>query len=347
MTPFLLSPAGKDYIWGGERLKSDYGKAIELSPLAETWECSVHPDGPSVVASGEFAGRTLAEVLAEHGEFLGSSPSAQDGLHILVKLIDAKRDLSVQVHPGDAYAFSEEGGQQGKTEMWYVLEAEPGASLVFGLRCAVPPETLRSALADGTVEALLNRVPVRRGDVFYIPSGTIHAIGSGILLAEVQQNSNLTYRLYDYGRLGKDGRPRPLHVDKALAVSDLSGAQAPRQPLRVLRYRPGFAKETLCECPYFEVSRCLLNTDALAAPGGSSPDPSIILPALPESYRVLLCTEGEGILREVVDGDVAADGAGASGVSELRFRKGDTVFIPATCGALTLSGRAEFLLIRG
>lgn len=347
MSPFLLSPAGKDYIWGGERLKSSYGKAVDLTPLAETWECSVHPDGPSVVASGSFAGRSLAEVLAEHPAFLGSSPSSADGLHILVKLIDAKRDLSVQVHPDDAYAFREEGGQQGKTEMWYVLEAEPGASLVFGLNCEVPAETLRAALEAGTVEALLRRVPVRRGDVFYIPAGTIHAIGSGILLAEVQQNSNLTYRLYDYGRLGKDGRPRPLHVDKALAVSDLSGAQAPRQPLRVLRYRPGFAKEILCECPYFEVARCLLNTDALAEPGGSSPDSSIILPALPESYRVLLCTEGEGILREVVGGDVAADGAGASGVSELRFRKGDTLFIPATCGALTLSGRAEFLLIRG
>ena len=166
MSPFLLSPAGKDYIWGGERLKSSYGKAIDLTPLAETWECSVHPDGPSVVASGGFAGRSLAEVLAEHAEFLGSSPSAQDGLHILVKLIDAKRDLSVQVHPDDAYAFREEGGQQGKTEMWYVMEAEPGASLVFGLRCEVPPETLRAALEAGTVEALLRRVQVHRGDVF-------------------------------------------------------------------------------------------------------------------------------------------------------------------------------------
>ena len=183
--------------------------------------------------------------------------------------------------------------------------------------CEVPAETLRAALEAGTVEALLRRVPVRRGDGFYIPAGTIHAIGSGILLAEVQQNSNLTYRLYDYGRLGKDGRPRPLHVDKALAVSDLSGAQAPRQPLRVLRYRPGFAKETLCECPYFEVARCLLNSEAVE------------LPALPESYRVLLCVDGAGSL------------------DELQFRKGDTVFIPATCGALTLSGSAEFLLIRG
>jgi len=328
VTPFLLSPSGKDYIWGGERLKSLFGKVSDLSPLAESWECSVHPDGPSRVASGPSAGRTLAEVLAEHPDFLGTSFSAHGELHILVKLIDAKRDLSVQVHPDDDYAFREEGGQQGKTEMWYVLEAEPGASLVFGLDRIAKAEELRDALADGTFESLLRRVPVQPGDVFYIPSGTIHAIGGGILLAEVQQNSNLTYRLYDYGRLGKDGRPRPLHVDKALAVADLSAAQPPRQSLRVLRFRPGFAEEELCTCAYFQVWRCRL--DAAAS--------QIVLPALPESYRVLLCTEGEGILREVV-GAGAADG--------LRFRKGDTVFIPATCGELRLSGCADFLLIRG
>ena len=332
MTPFLLSPSGKDYIWGGERLKTGYGKAIDLSPLAETWECSVHPDGPSRVASGALAGRTLAEVLAENPAFLGTSFSTLGELHILVKLIDAKRDLSVQVHPDDDFAHREEGGQQGKTEMWYVLDAAPGASLVFGLNRICKPEDLRASLADGTVETLLRRVPVRPGDVFYIPSGTIHAIGGGILLAEVQQNSNLTYRLYDYGRLGKDGRPRPLHVDKALAVADLSGARPTRQPLRVLRFRPGFAEEELCSCAYFQVWRCRLAAGAEAQ-----------LPPLPESYRVLLCTEGEGVLRE------GAAGAGADGVAggELRFRKGDTVFIPAVCGALRLSGGADFLLIRG
>lgn len=326
MSPFLLSPAGKDYIWGGERLKSLFGKVSDLSPLAESWECSVHPDGPSHVASGPFAGRTLVEVLAEHPALLGTSFSALGELHILVKLIDAKRDLSVQVHPDDDYACREEGGQQGKTEMWYVLDAEPGASLVFGLGRAAKADELRAALADSSFESMLRYIPVRPGDVFYIPSGTIHAIGGGILLVEVQQNSNLTYRLYDYGRLGKDGRPRPLHVDKALAVADLSAAQPPRQSLRVLRFRPGFAEEELCTCPYFQVWRCRLD----AGPGAAASH--ILLPALPESYRVLLCTEGEGVL---------------AGEEELRFRKGDTVFIPATCGELRLSGRADFLLIRG
>ena len=321
MKTLKLSPAGKDYIWGGSRLKTDYGKTLDLDPLAETWECSVHPDGPSTVASGAFAGRTLAGLLAEHPEYLGTSPSVSGGLHVLIKLIDARRDLSVQVHPDDAYARREEGGQQGKTEMWYVLEAEPGAQLVFGLNRKASVEELRESLERGTVEAYLRRVPVKRNDVFYIPAGTVHAIGRGILLAEVQQNSNLTYRLYDYGRLGKDGRPRELHVDKALSVANLSGVQDVRQPMRVLRYRAGFAEELLCKCPYFQVSRCLLNgTD-------------VPFPALPESYRVLLCLDGEGTLRE-------GDGG-------LIFRKGETLFVPATAGALSLSGRAEFLLVRG
>ena len=326
MTPFLLSPAGKDYIWGGERLKSLFGKVSDLTPLAESWECSVHPDGPSRVASGPSAGRPLSEVLVENPAVLGTSFSARGGLHILVKLIDAERDLSVQVHPDDDFAFRVEGGQQGKTEMWYVLEAEPGASLVFGLNRAARADELRAALADGTFESRLRRIPVHPGDLVYIPSGTIHAIGGGILLVEVQQNSNLSYRMYDYGRLGKDGRPRPLHIDKALAVADLSAAKPPRQSLRVLRFRPGFAEEELCTCPYFQVWRCRLNAGPDAAAS------QIVLPALPESYRVLLCTEGEGVL---------------VGEEELRFRKGDTVFIPATCGALRLVGRADFLLVRG
>ena len=279
-----------------------------------------------------MAGRTLEEVLAENPAWLGTSFSAAGGLHILVKLIDAKRDLSVQVHPDDDFAFREEGGQQGKTEMWYVLDAEPDACLVFGVERLTKLEDFRASVEGGTVESLLRRIPVHRGDVFYIPSGTIHAIGGGILLVEVQQNSNLTYRLYDYGRLGKDGRPRELHVDKALAVADLSGTRPTRQPLRVLRFRPGFAEEELCVCPYFQVWRCRL-----------SAGPDMALPPMPESYRVLLCVEGEGVLREGADVAGAGDAAGG----ELRFRKGDTIFIPAVCGPLRLSGCAEFLLIRG
>lgn len=323
MKSFLLKPSGKDYIWGGTRLKSEFGKDfLPQDPLAETWECSVHPDGPSRVASGPWTGRTLAELLAACPEYLGTSPSVSggQGLPVLVKFIDARENLSVQVHPDDAYAQREEGGQAGKTEMWYVVDAEPGAHLVFGLNRKTSEKEMRRSLAAGTVERYLCYVPVHRDDVFFIPAGTIHAIGQGALIAEIQQNSNLTYRLYDYGRQGKDGRPRELHIDKALAVADLSGSQTPRQPMRVLRYRPGFARESLSRCPYFQVDRCLLNSDGIA------------LGALPESFQVLLCLSGAGQVRE--------------GAEVLPFAKGDTVFIPATAPELVMSGQAEFLLVR-
>ncbi|MCR4824646.1 MAG: class I mannose-6-phosphate isomerase [Bacteroidales bacterium] len=323
MKSFLLKPAGKDYIWGGTRLKREFGKDfLSEDPLAETWECSAHPDGPSRIASGPETGLTLSEALSRHPEYLGSSPSVSDhpALPVLVKFIDARDNLSVQVHPDDAYAHREEHGEAGKTEMWYVVDAEPGARLVFGLNRRTSAEEFRRSLSEGTVERYLRYVPVHRDDVFFIPAGTIHAIGRGALIAEIQQSSNVTYRLYDYGRLGKDGRPRALHVDKALAVADLSGSQNPRQPMRVLRYRPGFARESLSRCPYFQVDRCLLNSEGIS------------LAALPESFRVLLCLSGEGCVRE--------------GTECLAFTKGDTVFIPATAPELVLSGRAEFLLVR-
>ncbi len=249
MTPFLLSPSGKDYIWGGERLKSDYGKALELSPLAETWECSVHPDGPSFVASGAFAGRTLAEVLAENPAWLGTSFSALGGLHILVKLIDAKRDLSVQVHPDDDFAFREEGGQQGKTEMWYVLDAEPGAYLYSGFKEELSSEEYKRKVADGTIVESLAKHEVKAGDVFYLPAGRVHAICSGILLAEVQQSSDVTYRIYDYNRPGLDGKPRELHTELA---AEALNYQVEKE------YRTEYSSESnransVVESPYFSV----------------------------------------------------------------------------------------------
>lgn len=324
MKSFLLRPSGKDYIWGGTRLKTEFGKDfLPEEPLAESWECSVHPDGPSFVASGLEEGRPLIELLADHPDYLGTSLSLRDcqGLPVLIKFIDACNDLSVQVHPDDEYAFCKENGQAGKTEMWYVVDAEPEAQLVFGLNRETSPEELRRSLEENTLERYLRYVPVHKDDVFFISAGTIHAIGRGAIIAEIQQSSNLTYRLYDYGRLGKDGKSRPLHIDKALAVSDLSGSQNPRQPMRVLRYRPGFASESLSRCPYFQVDRCLLNTD------------NITLESLPESFRVLLCISGSGILNE--------------GGEQLPFSKGQTVFIPAVATDLTLSGDTTFLLVRG
>lgn len=254
MEPFLLEPAYKDYLWGGTRLKTEYGKETDLEIVAESWECSVHPDGPSRIASGPWKGRTLAEFLEAHPEAMGTHGKKYKTLPILVKLIDAKENLSVQVHPDDAYALEREG-QLGKTELWYVLKADPGATLIYGFAHDVTPELVRKAVRDGTILDHLQRVPVHEGDVFLIEPGTVHAIGGGVLLAEIQENSNVTYRVYDYDRLGKDGKPRELHLEKALEVMNFKAAKEPRSPQRVIRYTPGVARELIGRCRYFQVER--------------------------------------------------------------------------------------------
>lgn len=328
--PFFLRPAGKDYLWGGNRLNDDFSKDIALSPLAETWECSTHPDGPSTVASGEFAGRELRDILREHPEYLGSHPRSvmrrhgldETELPILVKLIDAKRDLSIQVHPDDSYAEAHERSL-GKTEMWYVLDAAKGAKLVCGLRQEMTADTLRDAICAGTVERYLQRVTIHKNDVFFIPAGTIHAIGAGALVAEIQENSNLTYRLYDYGRVDKSGRPRELHIDKALAVADLREAARPVQPMRVLQYRRGCASELLCRCEYFMVERILLNTERCRE--------MVSYRAESGSFTVFLCIDGCG--------SVCWD------MEMLPLFRGDCIFMPADSAECHFHGTAQFLKV--
>ena len=322
--PLLLRPAGKDYLWGGSRLNDDFEKNIPLSPLAETWECSTHPDGKSTVAGGAFDGQTLAAVLEAHPEYLGLRHREEKTLPILIKLIDAKKDLSVQVHPGDAYARKYENGQLGKTEMWYVLDAKPDTKLVYGLRQDCTKEALRRAIADGTVMKYLQKVPVFKDDIFFIPPGTVHAIGAGALVAEIQESSNLTYRLYDYDRTDRNGAKRPLHIEKALDVADLRGSPEPRQPLRVLKYRQGVASELLSRCKYFEVSRMLVNTERRQ---------KVEYRADELAFRVLLCVGGCGTISY------------PGGV--IPFYKGDCVFVPADSVTLTIHGQAQFLDVKG
>ena len=257
--PFLLTPAAKDYLWGGNRLNEEFNKGIQMSPLAETWECSTHPDGQSTVD-----GTPLGDVLAAHPDYLGTHAMKTAGgkpeLPILIKLIDAKTDLSVQVHPDDAYAQAQEGGR-GKIEMWYVLNATDGAELVFGFKQNMDKDRVRAALQNGTIGAYLNHVPVHKNDLFWIEPGTVHAIGAGCLMAEIQESSTITYRLFDYNRVDKTGKKRELHIDKALDVADLTSSAAPRQPMRVLKYQNGCATELLARCKYFQVERLLLNTE--------------------------------------------------------------------------------------
>lgn len=253
--PFLLKAFAKDYLWGGNRLNDEFAKGIEMSLLAETWEFSTHPDGPSFVISDQYQGVTLTEVLQEHPEFLGTHPQTKDELPILIKFIDAKKDLSVQVHPADEHAIEKENGQLGKTEMWYVLDA----SLIYGLQTTTEEAVIREAIAQRTVERCLQKVPVKKDDVSLLKR--VHTIGAGALIAEIQENSNLTYRLYDYDRVDKNVKKRELHVEKALEVANLKGIAEPKQPLRVLKYRAGVASELLCRYKYFEVYRMIVNNE--------------------------------------------------------------------------------------
>ncbi len=323
--PFLLKPAGKDYLWGGNRLNDDFSKEIDLHPLAETWECSTHPDGPSTVASGEHAGKLLTEVLKEHPEYLGTHPRTKGELPILIKFIDAKKDLSVQVHPDDAYAMEHENGSLGKTEMWYVLDASKDAKLIYGFYHDIKKETLKKSLEQGTVEKYLQKVTIKKDDVFYIEAGKVHAIGAGALVAEIQESSNLTYRMYDYHRVDKNGKPRPLHIDKALDVADRKGSAEPRQPMRVLRYRKGCASELLCRCKYFQVDRQLFNTERCREMADFQTESN--------SFQVLLCTSGCGVLFEEENGEF------------ITFFKGDCIFVPANSIPLKIHGRAQMLKV--
>ena len=208
--------------------------------------------------------------------------------------------------------------------MWYVLDAGKNAKLVYGLRQDMTRETLKKTITDGTIMKYLQKVPICKGDVFFIPAGTIHAIGAGALVAEIQENSNLTYRLYDYDRVDKSGKKRQLHIDKALEVADLHGSAEPKQPMRVLKYRQGVASELLSRCKYFEVYRMLLNTERRQ---------TVHYCADELAFRVLLCVNGCG--------SITYEGG------SITFYKGDCIFVPANSQILALHGQAQFLDIRG
>lgn len=327
--PFLLFPAAKDYLWGGSRINDDFTKNIDMFPLAETWECSTHPDGPSIVNSGEYKGQTLSDILKANPHYLGTVYEELGELPILIKFIDAKKDLSVQVHPTDEYASEYENGQLGKTEMWYILDATEDASLIYGLSKNCTKEDMKLAIENGTLEKYLQKYPVKKNDVFLIEAGTIHAIGAGCLIAEIQENSNLTYRLYDYDRVDKNGNKRELHVDKALAVSNLNRIADPKQPLRVLKYRPGVAYELLKRCKYFEVYRMIINTERHQIVTYKSDE---------ISFRVLLCYKGSGT--------ISFTNAKTNKAEMLNVYKGDTIFIPADSVEITLHGQMEMLDVK-
>ena len=298
----------KDYLWGGTRLVTDYGKITDKDKAAESWELSTHRDGESVVFGGEFDGMTLSEYIKANGgdECIGKNAAKFDFFPILIKLIDAKDNLSIQVHPDDEYALRVEG-EYGKTEMWYIVDCEPDSYLYYGVNREVTKDEFRERITNNTLLEILNKVPVKKGDVFFMPSGTIHAICSGILICEVQQNSNTTYRVYDYDRRGADGKPRELHIEKAIEVSQLT---------------PSSITDTtdsniLAKCEYFTVEKVLCNNEA-----------EFIVDT--DCFRSLTVTDGCGKL-EI-----------NSTVTDIK--KGETIFIPAQNAKVSLTGDFEAIL---
>lgn len=258
MYPLLLKAPLKDYIWGGRKLKDDYGFKSDLGRIAEAWVLSCHEDGRCTIENGELIGMTLNEAIKNWGSAALGNKSKEDSLPILVKLIDAKDKLSVQVHPNDDYARKNEN-DNGKTELWYVIDCCEGAKLVYGLNRIVTREEFKRLIIDDSLDNVLNYVDVHKGDAFFIKAGTVHAIGAGILIAEIQENSNVTYRVSDYGRLGADGKPRPLHINKAIEVSSLVPSDHPFGNIGEVTEYDNARFRQLISCEYFTcgiVSMC-------------------------------------------------------------------------------------------
>ncbi len=321
MSILKLQPAFKDYLWGGHRLVEEYGKQYQGDVLAESWELSCHPDGPSRIANGPYAGKTLEEyVEAEGRAVLGTHCRRFKEFPILIKFIDAKQNLSIQVHPDNRYALKHEG-QYGKTEMWYVMDAGEGAFLYYGFKQEISLSEFEQRIQNDTLLEVLNAVPVQKGDVLFIESGTIHAIGKDIVIAEIQQNSNLTYRVYDYGRVGKDGKKRDLHIEKALAVTN-------RVPL--VKSRSSYPH--VADCDYFTVDKLNLDGRMMRRMEGY---------VSAESFVSILFLDGEGTVscagQEAEQGDF-------QDVQRLPYEKGDSFFLPAGTGKYVIEGTCDALI---
>ena len=307
--PLKLKPAFKDYLWGGTRLRDDFGKECSFDKIAESWELSCHKDGLSIIDNGIYKGTFLAEYIEKEGKsVLGTNCERFDNFPVLIKLIDAKDHRSVQVHPENEYALRVEG-EYGKTEMWYVVDCDEGAELLYGFKNNVSKEEFVSRIKDNTLLEITKSVPVKKGDVFFIEAGTLHAIGKGILIAEIQQNSNTTYRIYDYGRVGADGKPRQLHIDKAVDVTKLCPAKP--YPISEPVVKNGYTEKLLSKCEYFTAS-------ALEIDGNAE------LYADSTSFGCILLLSGSGTI--IYNNE------------KIEVKKGETIFIPAGMGSYTLSG---------
>ncbi len=305
--PLKLSFVAKYRCWGGSGLKNDFGKEGDLDKVGETWELTVRDDEMSYIVNGVENGASLSEYIKKHGNAVVSPE--YDGGHfpLLIKLIDAEDKLSVQVHPDDKYARDVEN-DMGKTEMWYIVSAKPDAKIIYGLRDGITSEDYARAVKNGNIEDAMKYCSVCSGETYFIPSGLVHAIGEGIIIAEIQQNSDLTYRVYDYCRRQDDGSFRELHIEKALSVV----RPFSEDEIEILRYERGKPHGALASCRYFTVYKEDID-------GEKSFDCD------EESFRSLLCVDGEGYV--------------TCGGDEYPLKKGDSYFLPAGLGEYKIAGK--------
>ena len=311
-----LKPVFKDYIWGGTRLKDDFGFETDVDPVAEGWMLSCHKDGKNTIIGGEADGETLEDYIEANGraKVLGTNAEKFPYFPVLIKLIDAKDNLSIQVHPDNEYAARVEG-EFGKTEIWYVLDATDDATLVYGFKDKISSEEFKAAIENNTLMDVLNVVNVKKGDLFFIEAGTVHAIGKGTLIAEIQQNSNSTYRVYDYGRVGKDGKPRELHIKKAVDVSKTEPAKYEIKPFGEPEEISGGVKQLLTECDLFTVN----HYDVYG--------------------EIKLCADGTSFNHILVIG-------GEGEINGRSFKKGGSYFVPAGFGEYAVCGKCEIIVTK-
>lgn len=335
-----LEPAFKDNLWGGTKLRTVFGKKCDYDVIGESWELSAHPDGQSVIASGIFTGMYFGEFIEKYGhDVVGWKSSSLDRFPVLIKFIDAKKDLSIQIHPDDDYALEIEN-EFGKNEMWYVVDCEPGAFLYCGLKKDSSKEEIRERIENNTITDILNKIEVHKGDCVMVKAGTIHAIGAGILICEIQQNSNCTYRMYDYDRKDKFGNKRELHIDKAIDVVD------------VKKYKPFISDnkdvpegaEVLVSCKYFECYKYVLGSDAAEADHASDiEDNCYNTENVRNTGKVNISVDAMSFRSVIV-----IDGSGkmAVGNNTMDYKAGDSFFVTAGEKVINLEGTGTVIVTK-
>lgn len=311
MEILFFEPVYKDYIWGGTRLKEYFGKNIETPTAAESWEISTNEAGPSKIANGSMKGTTLKELFDNRDlreELFGTKTKEMEKFPLLIKYIDANSNLSVQVHPNDEYAKKNEN-DSGKTEMWYVIDCGKDAKIICGMKESVTNKQVSNIIRNGKIKENLNYINIQKGDAIYIPSGTIHAILGNTLICEIQQNSNLTYRVYDWDRVGSDGKPRELHIDKAIDVIDVE-----TKPSVVHTINEGNKK--IVDNEFFKVEKIAVDEEYRDKSNK-------------ETFYTMNILDGSGKIK--------------ANNKEYELNKGDSILIPANIGEYVIKGKLELL----